>query len=815
MERYICIHGHFYQPPRENPWLEAIELQDTAYPYHDWNERITAECYAPNAAARILDDHDRIVDIVNNYSRISFNIGPTLLSWLEAHAPDVYGAILEADRESARRYGGHGSAIAQVYNHMIMPLADARDRRTQVYWGVEDFRHRFGRAPEGMWLAETAVDLDTLEALAEHGIRFTVLEPGQAARIRPRAGGEWQEMGGGRIDPTRPYLQRLPSGKTIAIFFYDGPVSRAVAFEELLRNGERLAGRLVGLFHDARDWPQLVNIATDGETYGHHHRHGEMALAYALHHIESNDLARLTNYGQYLELHPPEWEVEIVEDTSWSCAHGVERWRTNCGCHTGGEPGWTQEWREPLRSSLDWLRGALEPLYADAAAELLRDPSRARDDYIRLILDRSDASVAAFIAEHAREPLDEAATSRVLSLLELQHHAMLMFTSCGWFFNELSGIETVQVLQYAGRAVQLAREILAVDLEPGFLERLERAESNLLEQGNGRRIYETSVRPAIVRLVDVCAHYAVISLFEPYAERSRVYCYTVDLDDYRYFESGDARLGVGRARVTSRVTRESKLLSFGVLHRGVHDLQGGVRQFAGETAYRTMLKEIAGAFDARDFDGVVDLMDSHFRTSTYSLKSLFYDEQRRVIDRILRDTLTEAEDVYRRLYESNIELMQLLAELDIPLPNALDMAAEFVLNTTLIRVLADEDLDLGRVLVLLQEARSRDIVLDAEGLGYALTRTLQALAGRLRANPADLPVLRRLEGLAGLLNDLPFNIDLWEVQNRYFEILRSDFAVWRQRADQGDLDAAAWIDSFVALGEALSVAVDRTEGALA
>ena len=419
---YLCIHGHFYQPPRENPWLEAIERQDSAYPYHDWNERITAECYAPNAVSRILDEKARIRELSNNYERISFNFGPTLLHWMQHHAPETYQAVLDADRRSVERFGGHGSAIAQVYNHMILPLANERDRRTQVIWGVRDFERRFGRKPEGMWLAETAADTASLEALAEQGIRYTILAPNQAARVRPlpagvaaegagngaaepaagpgdadaapagadaapagaagedgaggatshgdrHGGGEegWVDVSGSRVDPTRPYLCRLPSGREIVLFFYDGPISRAVAFEGLLRSGDRFAGRLADMFDDRRDWPQLGHIATDGETYGHHHRYGDMALARALRVIEKRLDIRLTNYGEYLALHPLVWEAQIIEATSWSCAHGVDRWRADCGCSTGGKPEWTQRWRAPLRAALDWLRDELAPLVKEVA----------------------------------------------------------------------------------------------------------------------------------------------------------------------------------------------------------------------------------------------------------------------------------------------------------------------------------------------------------------------------------------------------------------------------------------------------------------
>ncbi|MBX6341735.1 MAG: DUF3536 domain-containing protein, partial [Thermomicrobiaceae bacterium] len=527
MDRYVCIHGHFYQPPRENPWLEAIELQDSAYPYHDWNERIAAECYAPNGASRILDDERRIAKIVNNYARISFNVGPTLLSWLEASAPATYQAILEADRESQARFSGHGSALAQAYNHPILPLMNRRDKETEVHWGIRDFERRFGRRPEGLWLPETAVDLETLEVLAAHGIRFTILAPHQAARVRP-FGGEWQDVSGGRIDPTMPYLQRLPSGREIALFFYDGPTARAVAFEGLLASGEEFARRLLAIAREDRSGPQILHIATDGETYGHHHRHGDMALAYALDVLESRGLARLTNYAEFLERRPPTHEVEIVEGSSWSCAHGIERWRSDCGCNAGRGPGWRQHWRAPLREAFDWLRDTLAPLYERRAARLLRDPWAARDAYVDVILDRSPAQFARFLGEHARRQLSAEETTAALKLLEMQRHLLLMYTSCGWFFDDLSGIETVQVIQYAGRAVQLAQDLFGDSLEARFLERLAAAPSNLPECGDARRVYETQVKPAMVDLAKVGAHYAITSLFTAYPDRARVYAFTAE-----------------------------------------------------------------------------------------------------------------------------------------------------------------------------------------------------------------------------------------------------------------------------------------------
>src|SRR5512140_2164690 len=498
MNRYVCIHGHFYQPPRENPWLEAIEIQDSAFPYHDWNERIAAECYAANAVSRIWDTEGRIAQLVNNYASISFDFGPTVLLWMQKYATEAYEAILEADRQSLEKFSGHGNALAQAYNHMILPLANSRDKKTQIIWGIKDFEYRFGRKPEGMWLPETAVDLETLDIMAQHDIGFALLSPSQARKVRAVNSDKWQDVSGGRIDPGMAYRVSLPSGSTMNLFFYDGSISHALAFERLLNSGEAFAKRLMSAFPDGHSSPRLVHIATDGESYGHHHRGGDMALAHALHYIESNGLAQLTNYGGYLADHPPTHEVKIFENSSWSCAHGIERWRSDCGCNSGGHPGWNQAWRAPLRAALDWLRDTVTPAYERLAGQFLSDPWAARDDYIDIIVDRAPERVSAFLSRHATRPLNSEDELTVLNLMELQRHLMLMYTSCGWFFDDLSGIETVQVIQYAGRVLQLAGQLFQEDMATPFLDLLAQAHSNLPEHGSGRAIYELYVQAAMV-----------------------------------------------------------------------------------------------------------------------------------------------------------------------------------------------------------------------------------------------------------------------------------------------------------------------------
>jgi alpha-amylase/alpha-mannosidase (GH57 family) len=804
VSRYLCLHGHFYQPPRENPWLEAIEQQDSAYPYHDWNERITAESYGPNAEARILDGRDRITRIVNNYARISFNFGPTLLEWMREHARDTYDAVIEADRESMVRFNGHGSAIAQAYNHSIMPLANDRDRRTQVLWGIRDFESRFGRRPDGMWLPETAVDIASLEELAAHGIRYTILAPHQARRMRRIGATEWLDVSGSRIDTRRAYLQRLPSGAEIVLFFYDGPTSRAVAFEGLLRNGEHFAQRVLSLLQDTSE-AQLANIATDGETYGHHHRHGEMALAYMLHHVEQRQLARLTNYSAFLEGHPPQHEVDIEEFTSWSCAHGLERWRSDCGCHTGGGEAWHQRWRGPLRDALDWLLETVTPAFERRGRELMADPWAARDDYIEVMLDRRRNTIP-FLARHTRSQLTQDEVVTVLELMELQRHAMLMYTSCGWFFNDVSGIETVQVLQYAGRVVQLAEKLFGEPVEAGFLDRLEKAESNLPEMENGRAMYEQHVVDARVDLLSVAAHYAVSSLFDGAKPERRIYCYDVELEQGDRRQSGDTVMLVGRARVTSQITQESDVVTFAVVHFGSHNLTGGIRRFAGEEEFRTLREELLRAFSTADIAAVVRLL-ANFPEYTFSLKSLFGDRQRSILYRVLEASLADAERAYRRLYEDNASLMRFLITQDLPLPRAFSIAAEFVLNRDIRAALTGGELELDRARALLDEADAVRVHLDSEGLGYVVEKALERLANAFLEHPRDVERLERWSAMASLTEALPFDVDLWKSQNVFYDLRNSVYPAMREKAEAGDEAARRWEAVFIALGDQLSVAV--------
>jgi len=803
--KYLCIHCHFYQPPRENPWLEEIELQDSAYPYHDWNERITAECYGPNLAARILDGQQYIATIVNNYSKISFNFGPTLLSWAAEHAKELHQGLIEADKQSQRLFSGHGSAMAQAYNHMILPLANSRDKKTQIRWGFDDFVHRFGRLPEGMWLPETAVDLESLDLMAQAGLKFAILAPHQAKAFRPLTGGEWQDVTGGRIDPTRAYRLKTPSGNSINLFFYDGPISQAVAFEKLLDNGEKFASRLMGAFTHDGSRAQLAHIATDGETYGHHHRYGEMALAYALEYTQNEKLAKLTNYGEFLENFPPVHEVQIYEDTAWSCVHGVERWRSNCGCNSG-RAGWHQEWRKPLREALDWLRDSVNTHFEELAGKLLKDPWGARDAYIDVMLHRNEEARQRFHEEQFLPGITTEQQVTVWKLMELQRHAMLMYTSCGWFFDDISGIETVQIIQYAGRVVQLAEQLFGNHFEAQFLNLLKAAESNLPEYGNGADVYRKYVKPAVVNLEKVGAHYSISSLFAPYGERTDIFSYTVKRLDYHTREAGKLRMAVGKAQFTSSITQESEVLTFWVVHFGDHNVAGGVRRPRAEADYREMLEKLSEAFSLGDVPELVRLLDKRFER-TYSLRSLFRDEQRRILNTVLSSTVAEAETAYLQVYEHHAALMRFISSLGTPMPREFAAAMEYALNSLLRRACTGDRLDGERIGHLLHEAEANNVMLDKTTLEYHLRRKVEHLAGRFAADPSNIGKLQELFSTLRIVKQMPFYVNVWSAQNLVYAFKGGLYTRTVRKSQHGDEKAEEWVDCYRKVSDLLSIRV--------
>ncbi|MFH2145536.1 MAG: DUF3536 domain-containing protein [Candidatus Omnitrophota bacterium] len=800
MNRYLCVHGHFYQPPRENPWLEEVEIQDSAYPYHDWNDRINIECYAPNTAARILDRKKKIMDIVNNYQKISFNFGPTLLSWLEKNRPDTYGKILEADKKSQSVFSGHGSAIAQVYNHMIMPLANSRDKRTQIIWGIKDFEYRFARKPEGMWLAETAVDLETLEIMAEAGIKFTILSPYQAQKSRKIGQKDWIDARDGKIDPKFPYQCLLASGRVINIFFYDGPVARDVAFGGLLSNGENFAHRLLGLFGKNPNQPQLVHVATDGETYGHHHNYGEMALAYGYYYIEKNNLARVTIYAEFLEKFVPTHEVQIIENSSWSCFHGVDRWRDNCGCHIGTNAKWNQKWRKPLREAMDWLRDELSEIYEQQMSGYTKDFWQLRDNYIDVVLSRAESGVDSFLKTNLKTELKSADRTKILKLLEMQRHAMLMYTSCGWYFDDISNIETVQVMHYAGRAIQLAKDISGIDLEAGYLKILRKAKSNISGFENGEKLYEMFVKPTCLNLIRVGAHYAISSLFGEYPASAKLYCYQIDQQAYERLELGKQKIVLGSVRIKSDVTFEEKSVAFAILHLGGHIVFGGLKDEMPETVFLKMQQQIKETFQKGAVSEVISLFDRYFDNHNYTLWHLFRDEQRRTLSLILETEVKEIETSFRQIIKEHYPIMLAVKQMNIPLPAIYSNAFEFVVNKDLKNILQAEELNFEQIQELVNEVGAWDLNIDKATIGFIASKRIKSLMDTFNEQPENVALLQAIRAVYKKIRPLNLPLRVWEAQNTFFSIGQKLYEPMQERARQGELLAKEWVRSFKVLG---------------
>jgi alpha-amylase/alpha-mannosidase (GH57 family) len=696
----VTIHGHFYQPPREDPWTGRIPCQPGAAPYHDWNEKIAAECYAPNARSRILDEQGRIEEIVSTYDWMNFDFGPTLLSWLETEMPEIHAEIVRADQRSRARCDGHGNAIAQVYSHAILPLANYRDKRTQVLWGLRDFEHRFGRPSESIWLAETAVDLETLRVLLEFGMRYLILSPGQAKRIRPMAGGPWSDVGGGRIDPRRAYYWRAPGepGKGIAVFFYDGPIAVGISFEHLLRNASTFADRLQIAGRGAGP-ESLVHAATDGEVYGHHEPFGDMCLAYL---ARREGLLRgmgFTNYGHYLDLHPAKWEVEIDfgdsgEGTSWSCAHGVDRWKRDCGCSTGGLPGWNQKWRAPLRRGLDYLQDRLLEVYLAGMTEIVSDPWKARDDLIDVMLGRVDRD--RWLEEHARRALTAEERRRAWSLLEAQRNAMYMYASCAWFFADISGIEVQQAFGYAARAIELAQPFSRSGLEQGFMGHLADARSNLPAMGTGADVWTRFTRPMRRPPSAIAIEATGLLAAGQNGMEASSPAFAIHVES----STGNLRGGgiQARIRVTDRATEE------------IHSYDVEARPDPGDLMRIQVRNETAGIEEVRGID------------------DLPYEVKLRVVRALLADTLAQDESRFDEIFETSRGLLERYRSLGLEPPPILRALANDAVNR---RVAAAAR--------LLEEIPSRDLT--GRDL-IAITAEIRQLAAAIGVGLVTEPIGR-------------------------------------------------------------------------
>lgn len=771
---FLTIHGHFYQPPRENPWLEAIELQDSALPFHDWNERINKECYNPNSISKIVDNRNRILDVVNNYEHMSFNFGPTLLSWMEHFAPLTYERIIKADIESVSEHSGHGNAMAQVYNHIIMPLANENDKQTQIKWGIRDFEYRFGRKPEGMWLAETAVDDETLKYLEENGIKFTVLSPYQALKFRQEGDKDWQDVSWGNIDPARSYRYYIKSapGKFIDLFFYDGAISRSVAFDELLKDGNKFIKRLKEGISDCRDYPQLINIATDGESYGHHTKFGDMALSYVLKIRAKDEGFKITNYAEYLDKYRSNCEVDIKQASSWSCFHGVGRWKEDCGCSTGGHPGWNQKWRKPLRDALDYLRDELIVVFENEGQKYFDNGWNVRNKYINVILDRNEMNVKKFQQENFKPDLTDDDKVHAMELLEIQRQAMLMYTSCGWFFSEISGIETVQIMKYAARAMQLAARFTSKNLEEKFLEILSQAKSNIPEFGTGKDIFERFVKPSIITVKQIATLWALSSLYQDFEDEENVYCYTITRKAYKKVQKNSSTFIVGHIEIQSKITLQKSNVMFALMQYAGGDFHCTIKEYSDDAEFNRIKNDLIKIYTMNTLTEIIRALDEYFGKEYFTLKDIFIEERRKILQILLKGKLEKFSQTYQEMYDEGKGSIYHLQGLGLSIPDEFKISAEYALSHKFNDIVVHsggfvEDDLIQQATDINFEAKKIDIKLDKSPSNLVFSKKILQNINRLvhsfEIQQADV-VLEIFDNI----RKLELNVDIAEAQNIYF-----------------------------------------------
>ena len=815
-EKYLTIHGHFYQPPRENPWLEAIELQDSALPFHDWNERICKECYNPNSVSRIVDNRNRILDIVNNYEYMSFNFGPTLLSWMEEFAPLTYERIIKADIESISAHSGHGNAIAQVYNHIIMPLANQHDKETQVKWGIKDFEYRFGRKPEGIWLAETAVDDATLKVLVDNGIKFTVLSPYQALKMRKLQTSQWQDVSWGNIDPARAYkyILKCDSTKSIDLFFYDGAISRSVAFDELLTDGNKFIKRLKEGISELRDYPQLINIATDGESYGHHTKFGDMALSYVLKIKAEDEGFKLTNYAEFLDKFKSEYEVDIKQASSWSCFHGVGRWCEDCGCSTGGHPGWNQKWRKPLREALDYLRDKLAKIFEDEGKKYFsKDVWEVRNNYIDVILDRSYSKIKSFQKIYFKSDLSEEDKVKGMELLEIQRQSLLMYTSCGWFFSEISGIETVQIMKYAARALQLAARFCNENLEAKFLDILASAKSNISEFGTGKDIFEKFVKPSVVTLKQIACLWAVSSLYQDFEDEEDVYCYQVKRNDYKCVTKGNANFVIGNIEIRSKVTLQKSNLVFALMQYTGGDFHCAIKEFSDNNEYQDLKVNLIKTFMLSPMTEIIRALDEKFGKEYFTLKDIFIEERKKILQILLKDKLTKFANTYKEMYEQGKGPIYHMQNLGLEIPNEFKISAGYALSQRFNDLLANSDVFVEDTIIqqisdINYEAKKMNIEIDKSKTNRIFSKKIITNLIRLTKS-FEIQQADAILEMFDIMEKLELQIDIAEAQNIYYNKIyhRIGDILESNSASSKDKDIK-FVEMLLQIGRNLNINVD-------
>lgn len=769
---HVSIHGHFYQPPRENPWLGVIEPQESAAPYRDWNTRITAENYAALTCSAVTGSTGRTKDLFNCYAHMSFNFGPTLLEWLEKHSPATLERIETADQLARDTYNDNGSAMAQVYNHQILPLADSRDKHTQIIWGLREFEYRFRRPAQSIWLSETAIDMKTVSALIDHNIKYIILSPLQASYVRHFSDCEWTGVPDGTIETKHPYrlFESDSEGNThydrfIDVIFYDKELSTSVSFEHLLSDAQKLEWRIRERMDDDAELPQLVVIATDGEIYGHHEKHGNRALAYFFNEMLNTGRLATTNLSLFLQENTPCWEVKLWEGldgkgSSWSCEHGVSRWESDCGC---GDcpPEWNQEWRQHLRATFDELRGHIREIFRREGGALFNDAFDARNDYISVILDESPESREAFLARHAQRELTEEEKTIAWSLLEADRNAMLMYTSCGWFFTELSGLEPVQNMRYALRAAELVAPWSKGDLVKMLELRMMKAKSNIKEQGTGADIFTNHVLTTRYGPREITAVHALCSLCN-ISEPS--YMTNITLKADKKTAKDNFLCQTGTAEAVDRMTFVTN--SFYYIAAAFKNGQAGVWLSTSEGEYQKALKlNESKLLAAIQKDGI-------------TLESLPYSDRERLAGQLLKAALEKAESSLAEYFTQHKALLENITRTRLPLPNYLKAVGEEALNEELIKIV-NEALNEKHISKTTQD-KITALHATATNCGLTINKTIpsrllaKVVQERLESLLSDLSIQNIEDAIStvSFIHKNGFWLENWDqLQDQYWRIL--------------------------------------------
>jgi len=798
VEWFVVFFGHFYQPPRFNPWIEFVDYDISASPFHDWNERVAIECYSRLSNAPLYSEDGRVLDVVNIYSRISFSFGPLLLEWLRSRFPRVYDAVVEADKESLSREG-FGNAIAQPYSHIIMPLADRRYKELAVNWGVKFFERTFERYPEGFWLPEAAVDYETLEVLADYGIKYVVLAPHQIEAIR--VGGRWVKVG--RADPRISYRIVLPSGRSIAAVVYDDILSREVSFGNLLDDGRALASRITESFNELLQEPQLVSIASDGEVYGHHRKRGVEELSRALSILDSIDHIRVTNYSKFLAVAPPRVKARVAERTSWSCPHGVERWRANCGCGSEIRPGWSQEWRAPLRRAVDLLSSEVLRVLESRGAKLFKDPWAAALEYIEVLYGRELGGIALFMEKHLLEKGSPGAVVEALKVLEALRNALLAQSSDAWFFEDLYRFEPLQALKHIARSLELLEDLGIRGYEATIREVLRSAQSNRGIRGDELvdEIARSKVDPA-----KIVAIYAVKSLRGSVGDEGDVYSYTVSRSRRDRLKFGSTQIDMGVVNVLSKVTLEQNTLYYVLIHLGGWNFYVGVGYLERPEDYIRVSDLFKSKVALIPQPALVELLNEQFKGNVYTLSELPLDDQVDVALWVLEDLKSSLKGYLEGLLSTLVPLQRLLKATNARIPGYLTSAISTLLAIRLEESLREPSLEDLRELMKLAEDLGVPVDPYVEEL---LSLKLLELLERVEVDPLNVRILEGALSLAVLLDEMgalegrlveEARVKVALLRNRYYSGIRS-------AADAGDEVSWVWIKLFTSLSRTLRVRV--------